>query len=177
MPVDIKKRVTFLHQTGESAATNYADTFDVVWMRFVVIHVPQPLELLQAAKDCLKPADGKLFVEDCDASGYIADPPVTGVDHMTEAHIQVSKQLGADVERGRMIGSYFHALGLTEIRCQSFVPIFGRGVEILPWGGTPYDKVSQEEKFQLGIQLFDMTCRSLTARCVRAFCARPACLP
>jgi 2-polyprenyl-3-methyl-5-hydroxy-6-metoxy-1,4-benzoquinol methylase len=40
MPEQVQQRVQFIHQTGESAATDYADTFDVVWMRFVVVHVP-----------------------------------------------------------------------------------------------------------------------------------------
>jgi hypothetical protein len=119
--------------------------------------------LLQAATDCLK-VGGRLFVEDCDASGHVTDPPVAGLDQLHDIHIKVSRELGADIERGRMIGSYFHQLGLTEIICQSFVPIFGRGVKILPWGGNQYDTISQEEKFHLGIQLSDTSWRSLAPK-------------
>lgn len=39
------------------------DKFDAVWVRFVVVHVPDPLVLLQAAVSCLKPG-GILLVED-----------------------------------------------------------------------------------------------------------------
>jgi 2-polyprenyl-3-methyl-5-hydroxy-6-metoxy-1,4-benzoquinol methylase len=48
-------RVHFFVKSGEQAAELWPRNFDVVWMQFVVVHVPNPVQLIKAAVDCLKP--------------------------------------------------------------------------------------------------------------------------
>jgi 2-polyprenyl-3-methyl-5-hydroxy-6-metoxy-1,4-benzoquinol methylase len=48
-------RVHFFVESGEQAAEQWPGNFDVVWMRFVVVHVPNPVQIIKAAVDCLKP--------------------------------------------------------------------------------------------------------------------------
>lgn len=153
----LKGRISFRVLGGEEAATEYGGTFDAVWLRFVVVHVPNPSALLRSARDCLK-AGGTLLVEDCDASGSTSDPPLYANTLFHDAHALASRNLGADIGRGPMIGSYFRELGLDSIHCNSFVPMFGKGVTVLPWFGPGDTQVdSQEAKFSLGLQLLEMS--------------------
>ena len=49
----------------EAAQTKeFANQFDAVWMRYVVVHVPDPKTLIKAATARLK-LGGALLIEDC----------------------------------------------------------------------------------------------------------------
>jgi 2-polyprenyl-3-methyl-5-hydroxy-6-metoxy-1,4-benzoquinol methylase len=159
---DIQRRVTFMVKNGEDVGTDFKEQFDIVWLRFVVVHVPDPMTILEAAMKSLKPG-GKIVVEDVDASGQFSDPPLFACELLKSVRIEASLLVGGDVERGRMIGRYFHDLGMKNIRCDSFVPVYGRGLEIDPWErrGTNHN-ISQEEKYQLGLRFVDMTLDSLS---------------
>jgi 2-polyprenyl-3-methyl-5-hydroxy-6-metoxy-1,4-benzoquinol methylase len=89
-------RVHFFVKSGEQAAEQWPETLDVVWMRFVVVHVPNPVQLIQAAVDCLKP-HGTLLIEDCNAEGAVSDPPLFANTLIHRAHMEASLKLGADV--------------------------------------------------------------------------------
>ena len=174
---DIQRRVTFMVKNGEDVGTDFNNfkedqLFDVVWLRFVVVHVPDPMKLLESAMTSLKPG-GKIFVEDVDASGQFSDPPLFACELLKSVRIEASLRVGGNVERGRMIGTYFHDLGMTNIRCDSFVPVYGRGLEIDSWernkaihNNDDNDDenmiiMSQEDKYQLGLRFVDATIDSL----------------
>jgi SAM-dependent methyltransferase len=101
-------------------------------MRFVVVHVPNPIQLIKAAVDCLKPG-GVLLIEDCNAEGAVSDPPLFANTLIHRAHIEASLKLGADVRRGPWIGGYMKKTGLESIQSNVFVPVFGKGVNIHLW--------------------------------------------
>jgi 2-polyprenyl-3-methyl-5-hydroxy-6-metoxy-1,4-benzoquinol methylase len=159
---DIQRRVTFMVKNGEDVGTDFKEQFDVVWLRFVVVHVPDPVKLLESAMKSLKPG-GKIFVEDVDASGHFSDPPLYACELFKSVRIEASLLVGGDIERGRMIGKYFHDLGMKNIRCDSFLPVYGRGLEIDPWERKVVNHdISQDEKYQLGLRFVDMTLDSLS---------------
>jgi 2-polyprenyl-3-methyl-5-hydroxy-6-metoxy-1,4-benzoquinol methylase len=66
--------IDFVVQNGERADAAWAGRFDAVWMRFVVIHVPDPVSLVQAAANCLKQG-GILLIEDTDARFFFRAHP------------------------------------------------------------------------------------------------------
>ena len=175
---DIQDRVKFSLQNGETVGDTFPQAFDMVWLRFVVVHVPDPIRLLQSAKKALKPG-GILFVEDVDQFGQICDPPsFEACDLLQKTRAEASRKMGGDVERGRMIGEYFRQLELDSIRCHSFVPLYGRGVAIEPWGGRQvfqeYDSgQTNEDRYQLGLVFIVLTLESLTPNLLRLGLASP----
>ena len=175
-----RRKISFYHQTGESMAANNDDTegsFDVVWLRFVVVHVPKPEELLRAAVACLKPG-GILLVEDtCTtttagaSSSAVCDPPLFAHEFFHERHCKATLQLGGDLSRGAKIGNYMSNLGLHNVHCNSFAPIFGKGVEVQPWTSNQNEPYSHNpnrrlprEMFDAALNLLDLSLRSLIVK-------------
>jgi 2-polyprenyl-3-methyl-5-hydroxy-6-metoxy-1,4-benzoquinol methylase len=164
---DLVSRINFTTKSGEEAAEEWEGTFDAVWMRFVLVHVPDPMQLVQAAVACLKPG-GTLLIEDCDATGAISDPPLYANTFIHEAHIAASLKLGADIRRGPWIGRYLVEAGLQDIHGDSFVPIFGKGPTLTPWCRQPETLLgpvdSTTRHFDLGLQLLQMSLESLAPK-------------
>ncbi|CAB9523571.1 biosynthesis O-methyltransferase [Seminavis robusta] len=167
-----QKRVTFQHQTGESLAESMAGQFDSVWVRFVVVHLPDPLAFLEAAAECLKPG-GTILVEDIYVPGAtsLCHPPLYAHTFFHEMHTKASRKLGGDLTRGAKIGDYLQSLGsLQNIQCNTFAPIFGRGVTVRPWTShsqSANSSRSQENtdtstnRFNLGWSLLEQSLASL----------------
>ena len=74
-----------------------------------------------------------LLSEEVHVGGLIADPPFLANDLLHKAIAELSQKLGGDQYRGPRIGGYMHNIGMTDIRCNSFVPLYGRGVTLNPW--------------------------------------------
>ena len=172
---DLQSRVEFRVLSGEQAAEQWYGSFDAVWMRFVLVHVPQPLELVEAAAECLKPETGILLIEDCNACGYFSNPALYATDLINERHNAASLQMGADVRRGPWIGGYMRQAGngllLRDIHVNSFVPMYGKGVAIKPWvetegqGQTLDDRPDEASAhFALGLKLAEMSLDSLAPK-------------
>lgn len=153
---DINDKIEFETMSGEEAASKYTEGFDAVWIRFVVVHIPDPNKLIRAARDCLKPG-GILLVEEPDVLGGISDPPIFAIDLLYKAQMEaMAQQKGGDLRRGYQIGRFMTEVGgLENINCDSFVPLLGKGLNIPPWMGvdeSPLGKwPSQEELFNIAI--------------------------
>lgn len=158
---DVQSRIEFCVQNGETVMPNQ---FDAVWMRFVVVHVPDPELLVQAAVRALKP-NGILLVEDTNVSGCVNDPPFFANELLHKTHIPASLRLGGDVRRGPFIGRYMSTAGLSRIRCNTFSPLFARGISLEPWCPTASRmKLDTEAHFDLGVQLVRMSLESLAPK-------------
>ena len=152
---DLRNRIEYLALAGEEAASKYSGQFDAVWIRAVIVHVPDPTALLQAAIACLKPG-GILLVEEPDSLGSMSDPEIFAIDFLGSAQQTAMSNLGGDFRRGCLIGNYIKTVGgMTDIHGSSFVPLAGKGLIIPPWLGveeSPLGKwPSQDELFQLGL--------------------------
>jgi len=172
---DLQSRVEFRVSSGEQAAEQWYGSFDAVWMRFVLVHVPQPLELVEAAAQCLKPETGILLIEDCNACGYFSNPALYITDLINERHNAASLQMSADVRRGPWVGGYMRQAGngllLRDVRVNSFVPMYGKGVTIKPWvenvgEGQTLDGRPNEASahFALGLKLAELSLDSLAPK-------------
>lgn len=168
--VDVQQRIQFLAQNGESISQEWNGQFDAVWMRFIIIHVPDPISLVKAAASYLKP-NGILLIEDCNAEGFVSNPPLYASQLLHEAHIEASLQLGADVRRGPLIGDYMKQAGMVDIECNTFVPLFGKGITVQTWCRTgssehhrQWNEKDSNERFELGLKLLRMSLDSLTPK-------------
>ena len=108
-----------------------------------MIHVPDPLAILQAAVACLKPG-GICLVEDAHLNGYICQPQIYAHHFLHEAHQKASLSLGADLTRGARIGDYTRKLNLCNIGCDTFVPLFGKGIDVKSWTTTTDAGISEQ---------------------------------
>ena len=136
--------------------------FDVVWMRFVVVHVPDPQSIITSAAGCLKPG-GRLLVEDCHATGWFSDPPLYACHMLHDGHVRASLELGGDIRRGPWIGGYMREAGLSEISYETFCPVFSKGVENSnPWWSE--EEATTDEQFELGLQLLQQSLVSLSPK-------------
>ena len=162
---DVQARIEFITQNGESISDKWEGNFDAIWMRFVIVHVPDPIRLVQAATRCLK-QNGILLIEDCNMEGFVSSPPLYACTLLHEAHIQVSLKLGADVRRGPMIGEFMKRVGLKNVQCNVFAPIFGKGVAVQPWCETKSEQSEniRDPHFELGLLLLRMSLDSLTPK-------------
>ena len=155
---DVQLRIQFQAQSGESSAEKWEGQFDAVWMRFVVVHVPDPVKLVRSAAACLRP-NGILLIEDSHIQGFVSDPPLYACTLLHEAHIEVSLKLGVDVRRGPLIGGYIKQTGLEDVKCNVFAPIFGKGVTVQPWDGNRngQHESNSVDRFELGLQLLRLS--------------------
>ena len=155
-PSEHDQKITFVCRRGEEVQEEYANQFDAVWIRCVTVHVPDPVAFLRSAVACLKP-NGILFVEEMDTIGECADPDLLANDVVHEAARQICRKLGGELRGGYKMGGYMKKIGMKEIHCKSYVPLFGKGLTIPPWLGvdeTPLGKwPSQEKLYNLGLSL------------------------
>ena len=91
--------------------------------------------------------------------GYISDPPLFANTLIHRAHIPAPLKMGADVRQGPWIGGYIREAGLHNIGCNTFVPAFGRGVDVQPWCDTSRDFDSEWHCNQ-GLQMLCMSLES-----------------
>ena len=152
-------RVRFRTLSGEAAADALPHAFDAVWIRYVVVHVPDPEALLRAAVACLRPG-GTLLVEDMNLGGYVAEPPLRAHALIHRAHAAASLTLGGDIGRGPRIGGYLRDAGLGQVRSHAFVPLFGRGVEVQPWCDVDSGDFDPIQHFEQGLKLLRMSLES-----------------
>jgi len=164
---DVQTRIDFQVHSGEEASHKWEGHFDAVWMRFIVVHVPDPVGLVRVAAACLKPK-GIILIEDCNMECFISDPPLYACELLHRAHIEASLRVGGSVLRGPLIGGYMRQSGLENIQCNVFVPVFGKGVTFRPWIGSSsvqmQDDNKSEEHFELGLQLLRMSLESLAPK-------------
>lgn len=81
------------------------DAYDVVFCRFVLQHLSQPLHLLRRMWAAVH-VGGVLIVEDADFDGWCCHPP-NGFDFFVRAYAQVIHRRGGDHALGRKLYQHF----------------------------------------------------------------------
>jgi hypothetical protein len=86
-------------------------------------------------------------------------------------HDEASMKLGADVRRGSRIGRYLSSFGnavTNNIHCDTFAPLYGKGVKVNPWRNASRTALgrcpSQEEHYDSGMELLKGSVESLSAK-------------
>src|SRR5256885_7743932 len=87
---------------------NEPATYDLVYSRFLLEHLPRPLELLKRMWAAVKPT-GVLVVEDTDFDGLFCEPANPGFAFHTRMYPLVVASYGADSRLGRGLYRLFLA--------------------------------------------------------------------
>jgi ubiquinone/menaquinone biosynthesis C-methylase UbiE len=82
------------------------DTYDVVYSRFLLQHLNEPVRLLRRMWAAVR-TGGRVVVEDADFDGWCCHPPNEGFDFFVRAYAEVIQRRGGDHATGRKLYSYF----------------------------------------------------------------------
>jgi len=107
--------------------------FDLVYCRFLLIHLPDPLTCLREMKRVLKPG-GIIFVEDGDLrSGGSA--PSSALDHFGALFDRLGPKKGVDYRLGRDLYHLVKRVDFKDIEVAIYQPAYSRGRErvFLKW--------------------------------------------
>lgn len=86
-------------------------TYDLVYGRFLLQHLRDPVDLLRRMWDALRPG-GALVVEDADFDGLFCHPPNDAFDFYADNYRRVLALNGGDPAIGRKLYGYFRAAGI-----------------------------------------------------------------
>jgi ubiquinone/menaquinone biosynthesis C-methylase UbiE len=87
------------------------DVYDLVYCRFLLQHLSQPLDLLRRMWGALRPG-GVLIVEDIDFDGKFCHPPNDAFDFYLRNYTAVLRAHGGDPTMGRKLLAYFAEVGI-----------------------------------------------------------------
>ena len=90
-----------------------SDTYDVVYSRFVLEHLRDPLEALRRMWRAVRPG-GVLVAEDGDFSAEFCEPPDPGFDFWQYAYQETLRRHGGDPLSGRRLHSRFREVGIPD---------------------------------------------------------------
>lgn len=141
------------HETGLEAGG-----FDLVYMRLLLAHVPDPREVLGHAWTLLVPG-GVVVCEDLTIDSTFCDPPVAAQSQLHAIASDMAARRGADFNVGRRLYHHARAAGFTNIVLSSHQPVYGEGVE------KRLEELSFREAIPAVVALGEHTTEELTRIC------------
>jgi SAM-dependent methyltransferase len=112
----------------EASATNPGlppASFDLVYCRFLLMHLPEPERALRAMAALLRP-DGILVVEDGDLTAAGSEPP-SALDAFADLWGRLGPARGVDYTLGRRLGPLVQAAGFPAPAISCHQPVVARG--------------------------------------------------
>lgn len=108
-------------RVGDFTKAALHEKFDVVYARFLLSHLHEPLEALLHMLGVLKPG-GMLVAEDVDFSGHFCHPPRPAFDRYVAWYQEAAHRRGVDALLGRRLPQLFALAGLKDINVRSNNP-------------------------------------------------------
>lgn len=114
---------------GDAHQLNFDDdAFDLVYTRYVLEHVADPLQVVREMRRVLRPG-GRIAVQENDVGLLRLDPACPHFERVWNAFITYQAQMGGDALIGRRLYHLLHAAGFVQIE-----------LSLLPevhWHGSP----------------------------------------
>jgi SAM-dependent methyltransferase len=95
-------------------APNDSERFDVIYVRFVLTHLPDPLAALQSLTQRLAPG-GVVVAEDIDFRGHFCYPESAAFDRYVDWYSTAVRNRGCDPDIGPRLPSLLSQAGLTNV--------------------------------------------------------------
>ena len=112
-------------QQGHGGASGLErQSFDFATARLVLVNVPEPEKIVAEMADLVKPG-GVVALHEADWIAHLCDPALPEWDRLMQALIAYSKKNGIDLYIGRRIAGMLRAAGLTDIRINPLVHVYG----------------------------------------------------
>ena len=100
--------------------------YDVVYSRFLLEHLPDPLEALRRMWRAVRPG-GLLIAEDGDFLAEFCEPPHPGFDFWQYAYQETLRRHGGDPLSGRRLHSRFREIGIPDPQLSMVQHVFLSG--------------------------------------------------
>jgi len=101
-------------------------TYDLVYGRFILSHLPGPAAVVESMAAALRPG-GIFVVEDVDFGGAFCHPPNTGYERYCSLYREVVNRRGGNAELGRELYGMCLDAGLAEVEVDVVQPTHGGG--------------------------------------------------
>lgn len=96
--------------------------FDLIYARFVVSHLPDPVGLLRRMRDHLAPA-GRLALEDIDFRAHFCEPPNPAMDRYVALYTRAVRRRGGDANIGPRLPALLREAGYAEPALRAWQPV------------------------------------------------------
>lgn len=96
--------------------------YDIVYCRFLLQHLSQPLALLRRMWAAVRPG-GVIIVEDADFDGWCCHPPNEGFAFFLRTYAQALARRGGDHATGRKLYAHFLAAGIRDANVSLVYPL------------------------------------------------------
>ncbi|MBS1962198.1 MAG: class I SAM-dependent methyltransferase [Bdellovibrionales bacterium] len=107
------------------------ESFDFVYARLVIQHMPSPVETLKKIRELLKPG-GVLYLEDTDRDWMKIYPAPENWDDVYKKVKAVQKKNGGDPNSGTKLAAHLSAAGFRNV-CSSLEPVTGGRELVADW--------------------------------------------
>lgn len=97
--------------------------FDLVFARFLLTHLPDPLAGLRHMVAAARPG-GLVVAEDIDFTGHFSQPPCPALQRYVELYTSVVARRGGDANLGPRLPELFRAAGLQDVHLEVVQPTF-----------------------------------------------------
>ncbi len=109
-------------ELGDVTEWEASRSFDVVYTRFLLTHLANPLRLLTSVRRHIRPG-GVMIVEDIDFRGHFAEPECTALHRYVELYASSVRARGADPYIGPKLPDMLRAAGFDGIQLMMFHPV------------------------------------------------------
>jgi len=124
---DAEEVVNARFVVGSATDTGLArEAFDLVFCRFVLMHLPDPAAALREMRELLRPG-GVLVCEDGDFTRPFCEPPSPAFDRTFELYRAIGARLGLDFRIGPKLYRMFLEAGFPAPEVTLAQPVFVRG--------------------------------------------------
>jgi SAM-dependent methyltransferase len=119
-------------RVGDAREWDEPGSYDLVYSRFLLQHVSEPLTLLRRMWAAV--ADGGVvIVEDADFDGWCCDPPNEGFEVFQDTYRRVLAGRGGDHAIGRKLHRLFLAAGIPAPQVRLVQPVHDGEAKLLAW--------------------------------------------
>lgn len=116
-------------RVADASATGLAPAgFDLVYLRFLLMHLPDPAAVLAHVRTLLRPG-GTLVCEEAAVDSTFSDPVVPEQRELQELAARLAAERGCDFNVARRLGSLVRSVGFELVDVAAHVPIYRRGPE------------------------------------------------
>ena len=98
------------YQCVDVTESNSVMTFDVIYARFLLSHLPNPARTLAELRSMLKPR-GCIIVEDIDITGHFCDPESRAFNRYVDLYLKAAQFRGVDATLGIRVPGLLQDVG------------------------------------------------------------------